>query len=597
LPSFIPPQLPKLITTPPHDEAQWIHEIKYDGYRIQTHLENGLATFFTRNGHNWSNKFPHLLNAIEKLNVTNAIFDGEIVAMDQEGRSHFQLLQNSLKNKSDKHLRYYVFDILFLNGKDLREKPLWERKELLQTLIYNDTEKILLSETFPGPGSDIYNVSCEYQLEGIVSKLADAPYRSGRNDLWVKTKCSNRQEFVIGGWSEPQGGRNDIGALLLGIYEGDKFRYVGRVGSGLSRKALREVRELLNPLERKTSPFKLNSPSKKGHHWVKPIKVCEVSFTNWTQEGLLRTPVFIGLREDKMATNITKEVPDSFKEVTSPEKIIFLKEKITKGEILKFYEKIAKHMLTFVSKRPLSIVRCPNGTNSECFFQKHLHGQKTSSLHPLSDSFFLDSRMGLQELVQLNAIEIHTWNCLSENMANPDQIVMDFDPGPDVSWKEVVEAAFKLKSLLEDLDLKSFVKLTGGKGVHIHIPIAPIYEWTQVKSFAKTLALEMISRDPDRFTANMSKKHRNKKIFIDYLRNGEGATAIAPYSLRAKEGSAVALPIEWSELKRSKSADQYSMNKALRKISSRKRDPWNEMKKLKQQISILRPSNESEQAA
>jgi bifunctional non-homologous end joining protein LigD len=612
-PGFIPPQLPRLVTEVPEEDGNWIHEMKFDGYRMQGHLKNGIAHFYTRNALDWSNTFPHLLNALESLPTTNAIFDGEIVALDEKGRTHFQKLQNSLKSKNDSHLVYYIFDILFLNGQDLRELTLLERKEILEKVLKNAPQNIVYSEHFTENGKEFYQVSCENELEGIISKLGDTPYSSGRNDFWVKTKCSMRQEFVIGGWSEPRGGRTGLGALLLGVYEEGKLRYAGRVGTGFDNKMLRDIKDQLSVIEAKESPFEVNSPRDRDVHWVKPSKVCEVSFGNWTEEGILRTPVFKGMRADKPAKDIgmekAKKTPKKkhlsmVKEISSPDKILFKEEGITKKEVSEFYQAIAKEMLPYLKDRPLSLVRCPNGSEGACFFQKHFTGKVPDSFHtfPVEEEkgkgiyLSIDSAAGLQELVQLNAFEIHAWNCDKDDYLRPNQIVMDFDPGPGVPWKEVVDAAYELKEMLEDLDLVSFVKLTGGKGIHVHIPIAPIYDWDSIKSFSQSIAQELVARNPSKYVANMSKKLRNKKIFVDYLRNGYGATAVVPYSLRAKPLSAIAIPLEWSELKKLKGPQDYTIKKALKKIKSRAKDPWAGMLKMKQKISILKPVKNAKSA-
>lgn len=600
-PDFIPPQLPRLVNKVPADDGTWIHEMKFDGYRMQAHIKDSIGHFFTRSGLDWSNSFPHLLNAISKLPAQNAIIDGEIVALDQEGKSHFQNLQNTLKSKNDKHLVYYAFDLLYLNGQDLRSRSLLERKKLLKELLSGAARNIQYSDHFIKDGQDFFRVSCDHKLEGIVSKRADGTYHSGRNDLWVKIKCSERQEFVIGGWTEPQGGRTGIGALLLGLYEKRQFRYAGRVGTGFNTKMLQSIKKELAPLEQDESPFDVNSPKGKGIHWTLPEKVCEVSFGNWTNEGILRTPVFQGMREDKPSKDIHMEKPKIVMEVSSPDKILFRKEKITKQMVLDFYQSISHVMVPYISGRPLSLVRCPNGSEGNCFFQKHISGTIPESFHTFAikenkgEGIYLaiDSPEGLAELVQLNAFEIHAWNCQGEDYLRPDQIVMDLDPGTGVSWKEVVNAAFELKEMLSDLELQSFVKLTGGKGLHIHIPVAPLYDWDQIKSFSQTLAREMVSRWPDKYVSTMSKKVRKNKIFIDYFRNGYGATAVAPYSLRAKPESAVALPLSWMELKKMNELKSYSLQMALKKIKARKKDPWEGMLKLKQKISILRPVNKN----
>lgn len=603
-PDFISPQLPRLVTDVP-EEATWVHEIKFDGYRMQGHLKNNIAHLFSRNALDWSNSFPNILEALGKLIAKNAIVDGEIVAPDEEGSFHFQKLQNSLTLKKDQDLRYYIFDLLYLNGQDLRTLPLIERKEKLRALLQDVSPFLIFSEHLTEEGKNFFKVSCEHHLEGIVSKLADSPYRSGRNDLWVKTKCSLRQEFVIGGFTDAQGTRQGFGALLLGIYEGKKLKYVGKVGTGFDNQTLIEFKKNFTKLIQKDSPFALKSPKGKNTHWMKPVMIAEINFAQWTKDQILRAPVFKGLRIDKAAEEINMEKPKEIKEVSSPDKVLFKKEKITKKEVAEFYNMIAKEMIPYLKDRPLSLVRCPNGSEGTCFFQKHITGKIPSSFNtfPVQEDkgqgiyFSIDSANGLRELVQLNAFEIHAWNCRKNNLMRPDQIVMDFDPGPDVAWKEVVSAAKDLKIMLEKIGLKSFVKLTGGKGLHVHVPLDPRYDWDQVKAFSQSLALQMVSQNPTKYTANMSKKLRKGKIFIDYLRNGYGATAIVPYSLRAKPLSAVALPVEWSELLRIKGPQEFTMKKALRKIKKRKVDPWKGMLKLHQNISILKPLAKNEIAA
>lgn len=577
--------------------------MKFDGYRMQGHIHHTQVQFFTRSGLDWKKNFPTIVNALQELPITNAIFDGEVVALDEKGISNFQLLQNSIKSEEDSDLRYYIFDLLYLNGKDLRSLPLIERKGLLGEILIGAPDVIQFSEHIKEGGEDFYKVSCEHELEGIISKQSDAPYVSGRSDFWVKNKCSSRQEFVIGGWTDPQGERVGLGALLIGFYEKGRFRYAGRVGTGFNQEILKSLLKDLKVIEQDHSPFEVNSPRGRTLHWVKPKLVCEVNFANWTSDRVLRVPVFMGLRLDKPARVVQMEKPKSSaklslpKEVSSPDKILFKKEKITKKEIADFYEAIASKMLPYLANRPLSIVRCPAGSEGTCFFQKHINGSMPSDFHsfPVKEEkgsgiyFSINSSEGLRELVQLNAFEIHAWNSHQDDYMRPDQIVMDLDPGPGVSWKEVVDGAFEIKEMLEDLGLQSFVKLTGGKGLHIHVPIAPLYSWEQIKSFTQSLAFELERTNPKKYVSNMSKKLRHKKIFIDYLRNGYGATAVVPYSLRAKPLSAVALPVNWRELRSIKGPQEFTIYKALKKIKSRKKDPWEGMLKLKQKIAILTP--------
>lgn len=590
-PGFIPPQLPRLIASPPVEDG-WVHEMKLDGYRMQAHMRDGIVKIFSRSGQDWSNSFPFILEALGKLPVKNAILDGEIVALDEKGRSHFQKLQGAIKDKNDKNLRFYLFDLMYLDGKDVREHPLLERKDMLHKLI-NDKQKMLLySEHFAEDGKDFYNVSCEHQLEGMISKLVDSPYLSGRSDLWNKTKCTSRQEFIIGGWTDPKGATPGFGALLLGVYDGNQLRYAGRVGTGFDIKTRRSIYKELQKIESNQSPFDLKSPHGKDIHWVEPEKVCEVSFAQWTEEGILRMAVFQGMRADKPAVEVSEEVA-----ISSPDKILYKKERITKLDVLNFYREIGKDMLPFMANRPLSLVRCPNGTSGQCFFQKHFVGKNPKSFHtfPIEENsgegvyLSINSVEGLLELTQLNAFEIHAWNCQQDNYHRPDQIVMDLDPGEGVLWKDVIEGAFELKQMLEDLGLKSFVKLTGGKGLHIHVPVAPLYDWDQIKAFSQGLALEMVHRHPEHYVANMAKKVRKNKIFVDYLRNGYGATAVVPYSLRAREMSSVALPVDWKELKKINGPQEFTLKNTLKKIKQRKKDPWEGMMKLAQKIPILEP--------
>jgi bifunctional non-homologous end joining protein LigD len=629
-PGFIEPQLPLLVDHPP-SETGWFHEMKFDGYRLQAHIKGGVVSLFTRNGHDWTEKFPHIANALKDLDVSDAIIDGEAVVLDKDGKSNFQLLQNSLSAGTDNTIRLFLFDLMYLNGEDLREKKLEVRKELLHDLIPKLHSYVKYSDHVKQKGDEFFKLSCKYELEGIVSKEADSSYVSGRGRLWIKAKCSKRQEFIIGGFTEGKGGRTGVmGALLLGVHDKGKLRYVGKVGTGFNEATLRDMKKKLSHIYQAECPFDLNAPKGKDVHWVEPEMIVEINFSNWTNEKILRNPVFLGIRTDKKPKNITieKETPVEFVEhgskkkkastlkkkipktiesedeiegeedvtLSHPDKILFRTEKITKEQIAKYYAEVSDYMIPAMGNRPLSLVRCPNGSEKQCFFQKHptmgkvpphLTGFKVKEKNKTETYLALNSYQGLKQLTQLNSFEIHTWNTHFQNLMNPDQIVMDFDPDPDVSFKEVVKAAFTLKKILDKLKLKSFVKLSGGKGIHVHVPFDPDYTWDEVKSFSKALANQMEATEPDKYLSNMSKKLRKGKIFIDYLRNGFGSTAVAPYSLRSRKISAVALPLEWSELTKIKSSDQFTLKKALDKIRKRKKDPWKGIDKVKQKISIL----------
>lgn len=559
---------------------------------MQCQIYNGGVHFLSRSGNDWTKKFPTLKSILSILS-DEVILDGEIVKIDREGRSHFQELQKTIKKKKDQKLAYYVFDILFLNGKDLRKMPLLERKKILKHFFKKVSPPIFYSDHIFGKAEEFFKISCDHKLEGIVSKLKDSTYFSGRNNSWCKTKCSMRQEFVIGGWVDSKAQRTGFGALLLGVFEKNKLRYVGRVGTGFSHDFLHSFIKDLKQIEQSKSPFYNLSRTVENLHWVRPVKVCEVSFSQWTETDILRNPVFKGLREDKNAEEIFKE---TMLILSSPDKVLFKQENITKKDVLDYYIVASPFMLPHIKDRPLTIVRCPSGTGEKCFFQKkfkdknispnfHLFisSDKAESEHYIS----INSQRGVLDLIQLNGFEIHTWNCKVQNSDYPDLIVIDFDPDSEVAWSDVISTAFELKKILDQLNLKSFVKLSGGKGLHVHIPIAPIYNWDEIKLFSKTISKELCSRYPDKLTINMSKKRRKGKIFIDYFRNSIGATSVAPYSLRTKDKTTVAMPIEWHELHKTISADQYDLKKSVKKIKNRKRDPWSGMIRSHQRIEII----------
>lgn len=596
-PGFISPQLALLVDAPP-EENNYIHEIKFDGYRLQTQIKKSKAKLLTRHGHDWSSKFPTLVKAFDKLNFKNAIFDGEAVVLDNKGRSHFSLLQKALSNNDDSKVLIFLFDLFYYDGKDLRDLPLKVRKEKLKEILPSNHPQIKFSEDIKTDAKEFFKLACHHHLEGIISKDSTSPYFKGRSKLWLKTKCTKRQELIIGGYTIGKGSRGaELGALLLGVNEKNKFRYVGKVGTGFNQQILKELKPKVEKLEQKKSAFDINVPKEKGVHWIRPKLIAEVSFTEWTSDGILRHPVFIGLREDKTPNEVLKEEDQSVEIVLShPKKILFSKEKITKSDIDNYYEIVHKWMLPHIINRPLSLHRCPNGTSKPCFYQKHpglmdvekffktfkvKEGTKTTT------QMALDSKLGLKQVVQMNAFEIHVWNCHYDQLIHPDQIVIDFDPDPDISFSQVVASANELRKMLEALDLKSFVKLTGGSGVHVHIPIEPLYTWREIKSFTRALALMMVETNPDLYVATSTKKFRKGKIFIDYLRNLYGSTAVAPYSLRAREISSVAMPVSWRELSKIKSSDQFTMKKAISKIKKRKNDPWNDFFLVKQKIPLF----------
>lgn len=605
-----------MVDSPPEGE-KWIHETKFDGYRIQAHVEKNYSILYSRRGLNWTTKFPTIAQALNDLPAKTAIIDGEVVWLDDDGRSDFQKLQNSLKAKDSSRLIYYAFDLLFLNGEDCRELPLIDRKHLLAKVIKSlDNPIIRYCDHIEGNAKAFFEAACDYQLEGIVSKNQDSIYQSRRTSSWMKAKCKKEQEFVIGGYTAGEGARTGFGALLLGAYEGNQLRYVGKSGTGFTEQSIAEVKKKLEKIEQSNSPFDINSPKEKKVHWVNPVLVAEITFGNWTSDGILRTAVFHGIREDKAAeeVRIEKEKPtevlvkktsehkkkttlseNSSLPISNPEKIFYKEEGITKLQVAKYYQDFSEFILPHVENRPLNLYRCPDGTKQECFFQKHAPDPIPENLNPvkiresknIKTFLTIDSSEGLLALSQMGAFEIHVWGCNVNRVDNPDQIVMDFDPGPGATFKDVISGAKELKTILDDLDLKSYVKLTGGKGLHVHIPVAPIYSWDQIKNFAKTLGVEMVHRKGDRYTVSLAKKAREGKIFIDYLRNGRGATAVIPYSLRAKHVSSIAMPVSWDDLDKIKASNQFTLDKAYQFLEKRRKDPWADYYKSKQRIAIL----------
>lgn len=636
MPKLAEPQLATLVEQPPESE-EWVHEIKFDGYRAITTIENGKVTIRTRRGHDWTDKFASIANALKKVRVKTAIIDGEIVAVDPSGKTDFQRLQNTLKSGEKAQLIYYAFDLLYLNGEDLTDRPLVQRKELLRQMINQaQVDSFRFSQHFEKSGKDMLAASCKMKLEGIISKRADSPYSPGRSSSWLKIKCIQGQEFVIGGFTPPKGSRSGFGALLLGAYEDGKFRYVGKVGTGFTGASLAELHAKLKKIVAKTTPFEVASPREKGVTWVKPKLVANVQFTEFTGDRILRHPSFQGLREDKQpeAVVIEKEKPIELVEapadskskstkkyskakpaktkfvfnpggvlkdfpLTNPNKILFPKPKITKREVAAFYDEIQEWMLPLVANRPLALKRCPSGVAAQCFFQKHKSKGDPDELHSKmifsdykkenEEIIWIDSPEGLVSLVQMGAFEIHHWGSHKNDIDHPDQIVFDLDPDPGVKWPIVRDAAFEIRELLEQLELESFVKVTGGKGVHVQVPIDPIYDWDQIKSFSKTVVSHLSNKYPKRFLHQMSKSKRKGKIFLDYLRNGYGATSVVPFAVRAKANAPVALTMSWEDLKKVAAPDMYSIDEALKVLKKRKVDPWDGYLEMRQKIGILQP--------
>lgn len=564
LPERVYPQLATLADRVPEGEG-WLHEPKLDGYRLLCRVDEGRVSLFTRRGNDWTERFPALAESARALRCRSAVLDGEAVIFDAGGISNFQRLQAAI-GRADPAIELVAFDLLHLDGWDLRKSALKDRKALLRALLSDNAPLIHYSEHIEGHGVAFYREACRIGLEGIIAKRAGDPYREERTRSWLKIKCSRRQEFVIIGFTDPKRSRKGFGALLLGTRDepGAPLRYAGRVGTGFDDELLRTLRERLDAMRRAKPPLNARPRGLRAAHWVEPRLVAEVAFTDWTDEGVLRHPAFRGLREDKTAGEVVIEkaaapsgsAPRKARPVqlSSPDKILFPQPGITKRQLAAYWEAVAPLALDYLRNRPLTLVRCPEGQQEACFYQKHVGAGTPEAVGRVrtregEDPYaMVDGLPALLGLVQIAALELHVWGSRAEHIEQPDIIVFDLDPSEELPWRAVVDAAFEVKRRIEALGLAAFARLTGGKGLHVVVPVVPGPGWESVKRFARTLVNEMVRDDPARFTATVSKRRRIGKIFIDYLRNARGATAIASYSPRAKPGAPVALPIEWQSL-------------------------------------------------
>ena len=631
-------QLATLAKSPPEGD-EWLHEIKLDGYRLLCRVSKGKATFITRGEQDWTKRFRSLAEAAERLPVKSAILDGEAVALLPSGVSSFQALQNAFRGERTAPLLYYAFDLLYLDGRDLRPLPLERRKEILAELLAgaDDEGPLRLSEHIAGQGAKFFEQLCRRGLEGAISKRRNRPYVGGRGGDWIKTKCIQRAEFVIGGFTDPERSREGFGALLVGYHDNKReLTYAGRVGTGFSAKLLRELRQRLDKQVQRKSPFQKvpRRDMTSGTHWVKPELVAQVEFTNWTDDGILRHPSFQGLREDKAAREITRELPQNGTPTKRPMKnetpassrgrtakrkaavrasrtsseetaelagvklthanrMVYPDEGITKLGLATYYTGIADWILPHVAGRPLSLLRCPEGLQESCFYQKHVGPGTPQAIHrvPIEehqrtvDYAMVEDVAGLVALVQMGILEIHPWGARADNVERPDRLIFDLDPGPETPWRAVVAAARRLRAFLEELDLASFVKTTGGKGLHVVLPLQRRHDWPLAKAFSKAVAQRLVDEAPELYLINPSRKLRSGKIFIDYLRNDRGATAVAPYSTRARAGAPISAPVAWDKLSERLRPDQFNVEALPEWVGSLKRDPWREMGAVRQTIT------------
>ena len=564
-PPFQPVQLATLVDHVPPGNG-WVHEMKYDGYRTLISVGGGDGRAFTRSGLDWTDKFAGIVTDAANLGASSALIDGEAVVVEPDGHTSFQALQAALKDNPQAIL-YYAFDLLALDGEDLTALPLLERKEKLAALIGDGTERIRYSDHIIGRGEELFDSFCGAGLEGVISKRADARYVGSRAGSWVKTKCIRRQEFVIVGWT-PSDKQRGFRSLLVGVNEDGKLRYAGKVGTGYSADEIERLMTMMTPLETKTATVEAPRAAVRGAHWIRSKLVCEVAFMEFTGDGVLRHPSYLGLRLDKKPEAVVVETEAPVADVARPaaslvkisnrERVIFPEGKLTKGQLADYYHTVSGIMLPWAGSRPISLVRCPQGRAKKCFFQKHDAGSFGDHVRqvPIAEKdgheesyLFVDTPEGLLTCVQMGTIEFHGWGARIEDVEKADRLVFDLDPDEGLAFKDVITAAFHLRDLLAEMGLATFPMVTGGKGVHIIAPLTPQAEWPAVKDFAHRFAMALAQSDPSRFTAALAKAKRTGRIFIDYLRNQRGATAVMPYSARARENAPVAAPVTWEELR------------------------------------------------
>jgi bifunctional non-homologous end joining protein LigD len=606
LPLAFFPQLATLVDEPPAGEG-WIYELKFDGYRLLARIDGDDVRLFTRNGNDWSSRLKPLRDEIRSLGIASGWLDGEIVMVNDKGIPDFQALQNAFDSSRTRDIVYFAFDLPHFGGYDLTRVPLSARRELLQGVFAgNESGHVRFSESFDAPVEQLLESACRKGLEGLIGKRADAPYASTRSASWIKLKCTRRQEFVIAGFTDPKGSRMGFGSLLLGVHDDEgRLVYAGSVGTGFDDKLLRSLHEKLTALETPKDPFHGRPRSVKGH-WVRPKLVAEVAFTEWTGDGRIRHPVFHGLRTDKDPEAITREEPrhdaDGATEaapppkagitITHPDRVIDPKSKATKLDLVTYYERIAPHMLPHLVGRPIALVRAPTGIGGELFFQKHGEKIRIPGIRQLDRSFWpghpamleVASQETLVGAAQMNVIEFHTWNSTTADITRPDRVIFDLDPGEGIDWETLKEATALTKKMLDLLGLESFLKTSGGKGLHVVVPLTPKWDYDAVKDFSEKLVQHMARTIPKLFVAKSGAGNRVGRIFIDYLRNGKGATTIAAFSARARPGLGVSVPVAWRELKGLAAANQWDIFNVHERLAKLRADPWKDYAKTRQTL-------------
>jgi bifunctional non-homologous end joining protein LigD len=628
LPAQLKPELATLVDSAP--KGQWSYEIKFDGYRIMARIDHDQVQLFTRNGHDWTHKLPQQAAALAALGLESAWLDGEMVVANEHGVPDFQALQNAFEAGSSGNILYYLFDLPYLNGVDLREVPVEERRAALATVLGSHEQALLrFSEAFDETPDALLNSACQMQMEGLIGKRLGSPYVSRRSSDWIKLKCKHRQEFVIVGYTDPKGSRSAFGALLLGLHDRDsgELRYAGKVGTGFNESTLKSILTQLKPLQVK-KPAVVNPPSGfevKGVHWLKPKLLAEVAFAEMTKDGSVRHAVFHGLRDDKPAKGITEERAKPVKtaekktatkktpkkapasnpdtapsqlglangkvRITHPDRVIDAVSGTTKMQLAEYYASVAEWILPQLKDRPVALVRAPDGIAGELFFQKNAERLAIPGITTLDKDvtgqpvMLINNAEALIGAVQMSTVELHTWNATTVDLDKPDRFVLDLDPDPALPWKSMVEATALTLTVLDELGLKAFLKTSGGKGIHLVVPLTRKLGWDEVKDFSHAIVNHIAKLLPDRFSAVSGPKNRVGRIFIDYLRNGLGATTICAYAARTREGLPVSVPLFREEVAEIKGGNQWNVHNVHERLAEVGDEPWADMKKTRQSIT------------
>ncbi|VVO47463.1 DNA ligase D [Pseudomonas fluorescens] len=631
IPAQLKPELATLVDSAPAGE--WSYEIKFDGYRIMARIDHDQVQLFTRNGHDWTHKLPKQAEALAALGLESAWLDGEMVVANEQGVPDFQALQNAFDSGKSTNILYYLFDLPYLNGVDLREVAVEERRAALSTVLGAHEQPLLrFSEAFDETPDALLNSACQMQMEGLIGKRLGSPYVSRRSGDWIKLKCKHRQEFIIVGYTDPKGARSAFGALLLGLHDRDsgELRYAGKVGTGFNETTLKSILAQLKPLQVKTAAV-VNPPSgfeAKGVHWLKPKLLAEVAFAEMTKDGSVRHAVFHGLRDDKPAKDITEERAKSVKtsekkapakkpakkaaaskpasaetapsqlglangkvRITHPDRVIDAVSGTTKMQLAEYYASVAEWILPQLKDRPVALVRAPDGIAGELFFQKNAERLAIPGITTLDKDItgqpvmLINNAEALIGAVQMSTVELHTWNATTVDLDKPDRFVLDLDPDPALPWKSMVEATALTLTVLDELGLKAFLKTSGGKGIHLVVPLTRKLGWDEVKDFSHAIVSHMAKLLPDRFSAVSGPKNRVGKIFIDYLRNGLGATTICTYAARTREGLPVSVPLFREEVTEIKGGNQWNIHNVHERLAEVGDEPWADMKKTRQSIT------------